>query len=251
MRQKIVVAIVVLSGAMPIGAAGQRSATCEGGEAATVQFKTRAFPVRKIGNAVLFAAGMEVDADGAPNAYGPNNTGLDFTANAKNGDKFVGVVTRPDGQPVVQTSGPFKGFYVSPTTLRAKGGSESDPATYVDATKIPFIALPPELVKQFGVALGDFAVVTNQQNGKSSFAIYADVGPHGKVGEGSVALANALGFSGNPRHGGTQKPIISYLVFPKSGLGQGHLRTAEEINTSGAKLFSDWGGADRLQACSK
>jgi hypothetical protein len=38
------------------------------GEAAPVKFKTRAFPVQKVGSAVLFRARMEVDVDGAPNA---------------------------------------------------------------------------------------------------------------------------------------------------------------------------------------
>ena len=222
---------------------------CNDSESAPVQFKTRVFLVQKIRGAILFSAGMEVDADGAPNAYGPNNKGLDFTANAKNGEKFVGVVTDAAGKPILQQSGAFKGFYVSPTSLRAAGASKSDPSTYVDATKMAYIALPPELVKQFEVALGDLAVVTNVENGKSSFAMYADAGPHSKIGEGSVALANALGLKGNPRHGGTEKPIIAYLVFPKSGLGQGKLRTREEINDSAGKMFQQWGGMEHLKGC--
>ena len=57
--------------------------------------------------------------------------------------------------------------------------------------------------------------------------------PHGKIGEGSVALAHALGLDDNPRHGGTGDPSIAYLVFPKSGLGPGKLRTAREKSTVG------------------
>lgn len=224
--------------------------TCGDSDAAEVQFQARTFPVQKIGGAVLFHAGMSVDADGAPNAYGPHNKGLDFIANAKNGGRFVGVATRADGTPIIQRSGPFRGYYVSTTSLRNTAGSVSASSTYVNAGKIPYVVLPPEFMDQFGVALGDLAVVINRKNGKSSPAIFADVGPRGRIGEGSVALARALGLDANPRRGGTGVPSIAYLVFPGSGLGPGRLRTAREIKSSTFKTFREWGGAKRLKACS-
>jgi hypothetical protein len=227
-----------------------RQTSCAGNEAMDVQFKTGTFPVQKIGDAVLFHSGLYVDADGAPNAYGPHDRGLDFTANAKRAGKFVSVATRANGEPIIQRSGRFKGYYVSTTSLRNVAGSASSPGTYVNAAKIPYIVLPPEFMEQFGVALGDLAMVTNVKNGKSAFAIFADVGPHGKIGEGSVALARSLGLDDNPRRGGTSNPSISYLVFPKSGLGSGKLRTAREINRSALKAFQKWGGARRFMACS-
>jgi hypothetical protein len=193
---------------------------------------------------------MYVDADGAPNAYGPHNRGLDFTANAVRGGRFLSVATHPDGKPVIQRSGRFKGFYVSTTSLHNAAGNPTAPGTYVDARKIPYIVLPPEFMNQFGVALGDLAMVTNQRNGKTSFAIFADVGPRGKIGEGSVALAHALGINDDPRHGGTGNSSIAYLVFPKSGLGPGKLRSAKEIRKSALRAFRRWGGARRLTACS-
>jgi len=227
-----------------------RQTSCAGYEAADVRFDAQTFPVQKIGKAVLFHAGLYVDADGAPNAYGPHDKGLDFTANAKRGGKFMSVATGADGAPVIQRSGRFKGFYVSTTSLRNAAGSVSSPGAYVNAAKIPYVVLPPEFMAQFGITLGDLALVTNLKNGKSSFAIFADVGPHGKIGEGSIALAHALGLDDNPRHGGTGDPSIAYLVFPKSGLGPGKLRTAREINRSAFKVFQQWGGAKRLTACS-
>jgi hypothetical protein len=93
-------------------------------------------------------------------------------------------------------------------------------------------------------------VVSNQRNGRSSFAIFADVGPHGKIGEGSVALARALGLNDDPRHGGTGNPDIAYLVFPRSGLGPGKLRSAREIRSSALRVFRRWGGVLRLRECS-
>lgn len=233
-----------------VAPAQTRQSACAGSETAEVQFATQTFPAQKIGDAVLFHAGMYVDADGAPNAYGPHNRGLDFTANALRGGRFLSVALHPDGRPIIQRSGRFNGFYVSTTSLHNAAGSPTVPGTYVDARRIPYIVLPPEFIKQFGVALGDLAVVTNQKNGRSSFAIFADVGPHGKIGEGSVALARALGLNDDPRHGGTGNPDIAYLVFPKSGLGPGKLRSAKEIKTSGLKAFRRWGGARRLRGCS-
>jgi Fungal chitosanase of glycosyl hydrolase group 75 len=241
----LLIASVFSSTAIP--AAGQSS--CAGNESAKVHLKSWDFPVQKVRNAVLFRAGMQIDADGAPNAYGPRGKGLDSIANAKRGDRFVGVITGPDGTPIVQKRGPYKGFYVSPTSLHAAGGRESNPATYVDARRIPYIALPRGLAEQFSVTLGDLAVVVNQKNGRAAFAIYADSGPADKIGEGSIALASALRVNSDPRHGGIQEEEITYLLFPKSGLGQGKLRTARDIRHSASKLFRQWGGAGRLKAC--
>jgi len=240
---------VVFCSATLVVAHAQRD-SCGGIETTDLQFEARAFPAQRIGDAVLFHAGMYIDADGAPNAYGPHNRGLDFTANAVRDGRFLSVALHPDGRPVIQRTGRFKGYYVSTTSLHNAAGSPTNPGTYVDARKIPYIVLPPEFMKQFGVALGDLAVVTNQRNGRSSFAIFADVGPHGKIGEGSVALARALGLNADPRHGGAGSPDIAYLVFPRSGLGPGKLRSAREIRSSALRIFRRWGGARRLRACS-
>lgn len=227
-----------------------QQSTCAGDRDAHLQLVSGSFAVREIGDAVLFRAGMYVDADGAPNAYAPHDKGLDFTANAKSGDRFVSLVLNDDGQPVIQRSGRYRGFYVSTTALRKRHGRPTDPGTYVNAAKIPYIVLPPEFMQRFDVALGDLAVVTNRQTGRSSVAVFADVGPRGQIGEGSIALAHALGLDPDPRRGGTDRPIIDYLVFPGSGLGQGKISTARTIKTSGMKLFRQWGGARRLRACS-
>jgi len=238
--------VLFCSGTMVSACAQQNS--CTENTVVDVQFEARTFPAQKIGNAVLFQSGMYVDADGAPNAYGPNNRGLDFTANALRGGRFLSVVTHSDGTPVIQRFGRFKGFYVSTTSLHNVAGSPTAPGTYVDARKIPYIVLPPEFMKQFGVALGDLAMVTNLKNGKTSFAIFADVGPRGKIGEGSVALAHALGINDDPRHGGTNSNI-AYLVFPQSGLGSDKLRSAKEIKNSASRAFRRWGGTRRLRVC--
>jgi hypothetical protein len=76
------------------------------------------------------------------------------------------------------------------------------------------------------------------------YAQFCDIGPKGKLGEGSMALAEALGLSGSPRHGGTDDAIIAYLVFP--GSGDGLPKSRAQIEERGAALFGDFGGIERL-----
>jgi hypothetical protein len=116
----------------------------------------------------------------------------------------------------------------------------------VDASKIPYIVLPGNMARNIGARPGDFAVVFNQQNGKSSYAIFGDVGPSDRIGEGSMALADNLGIRSDARNGGARRGIF-FLVFP--GSGNGRPRSIEEINTETEKLFSTWGGPSRSTTC--
>jgi hypothetical protein len=194
--------------------------------------------------AFFFDAGMTIDADGAPNAYHPENIGIDDLANAGEPGHWDGVVIDGDGNPFIQGShDPFPGFYVSCTSLADRQKEISNPARYVDATRIPYVVLPHDLASRTGARLGDFAVVMNLRNGKSSYAIFADTGT---IGEGSVALAERLGISSDARNGGTGRGI-RYIVFPHSGNGKP--RSAEEIDNATDQLFQERGGAARIDAC--
>ena len=193
----------------------------------------------------FFEAGMTIDADGAPNAYNAENTGLDDLANAGDPTHWDGLVANRDGVPFIQgPDDPFPGYYVSCTALTDRSKSQTDPARYVDASKIPYIVLPGSLAREAGARLGDFAVVTNTRNGKSSYAIFADIGT---LGEGSIALADNLGIWSNAREGGTRGGII-FQVFPGSGNGQP--RSVEEINTETAKLLQGAAVAGQVNGCS-
>lgn len=205
--------------------------------------------------AFFFVAKMEIDVDGAPRAYHPepdSNLGLDFLANAGSPGNWYGIVTdngKRNGNPIIQgPDDPAPGFYVSATSLVDQTKLDSDPTKYVDATQIPYIALPTVVRDNLGVQLGDFAVVVNSKNGKTCNAIFADSGPPGKIGEGSVALADALNIPSSPRNGGTDSGV-AYVVFPGSGAGQGTLRTKDEINTEAGRLFTEMGGLAQLQVC--
>ena len=122
----------------------------------------------------------------------------------------------------------------------------NDPTRYVDASKIPFIVLPGAMSRQIGARPGDFAVVFNQRNGNSSYAIFGDVGPPDRIGEGSMALAENLGIRSDARNGGARRGIL-FLVFP--GSGNGRPRPIEEINAESEKLLQAWGGTSQVSAC--
>jgi hypothetical protein len=197
--------------------------------------------------AFFYESGMTIDADGAPNAYHPDNIGLDDLSNAGSPGNWYGLAKNADGEPFVQgPDDPFPGYYVSATALTDRTKPVNDPTRYVDASKIPFIVLPSAMARQIGARPGDFAVVFNQRNGKSSYAIFGDVGPSDRIGEGSMALADNLGIRSDARNGGARGGIL-FLVFP--GSGNGWPRSIEEINAESEKLLQGWGGTSQLAAC--
>ncbi|HEY6372492.1 MAG TPA: glycoside hydrolase family 75 protein [Candidatus Sulfotelmatobacter sp.] len=196
--------------------------------------------------AFFFVSGMAIDADGAPNAYNSDDTGLDELANAGVPARWNGIITDRHGNPLIQQENdPFPGYYISCTSLSDESKKFTDPTAYVNASRIPYVVLPQDVAERAGARLGDFAVVMNLRNGKSSFAIYADIGT---LGEGSVALADALGVSSDARHGGQSDGIL-YLLFPDSG--NRRPRTIGEIQSEGEKLLHHWGGMTRLSSCAE
>jgi hypothetical protein len=188
--------------------------------------------------AIFYESGMTIDADGAPNAYHPDNSGLDDLANAGAPGVWEGLAKDSNGQPYIQgPNDPFPGYYVSATALADRSKPVNDPTRYVDASKIPFVVLPGKMARQLGARPGDFAAVFNERNGKSSYAIFGDVGPSDRIGEGSVALAENLGIRSDARNGGTRRGIL-FIIFP--GSGEGRPRTIEEINGETQKLLQEW-----------
>lgn len=206
------------------------------------------FPIWQFrdGNAFFFTSGMTIDADGSPNAYNAENTGLDDLWNAGEPGHWDGILQGEDGNPLVQGPGdPFPGYYISCTSLADWTKPPDDPTRFVDASKIPYVVLPGEVARESGARLGDMAVVVNLWNGNYSYAIFADIGT---LGEGSIALANNLGISSDARHGGTWWGVL-YLVFP--GSGDRRPKTIDEIDRTTQKLVGDWGGIGQLGACAK
>jgi hypothetical protein len=200
---------------------------------------------------LLYEAGLAVDADGAFRAYHPNDRlGLDSLAHAGYPGNWWALVTdneKRSGRPVMQgESDPAPGYYVSTTSLYDPDNPNvRDPHRYVDAAKIPYVMLHPHGLKY--AQLGDFATVVNLQNGKISAALVADESaPNLPVGEGSIALAEALGIDSSPRHGG-KDGAVAYLIYP--GSGNGKPRAVQEIVASSRRLFETWGGPAKLNVC--
>lgn len=98
---------------------------------------------------------------------------------------------------------------------------------YINAEKVPYIVLPLGKYKQFGIKLGDYALVRDKGTNKMAVAVFADAGPKSKTGEGSIYLGNEeLGLNVTPNRGVSQKRF-EYLVFP--GSSEGRPRNEQEL----------------------
>ena len=194
--------------------------------------------------AFLYRAAMTIDADGSPNCYGPNNSGLDYTANGGEiGENWWGGPTDDSGMPIIQKIyDPSPGMYVSGTAHINPAHPEASPYRYLNSEHIPFIVLPGQHSNK--AELGDAAFVYDELTGENCYAIYGDVGPSSKIGEGSIRLAEALKINADPKTGGTEARHIIYVVFPGS-IGTWEL---PHVWTDIADtLFKRWGGLNRLE----
>jgi hypothetical protein len=224
--------------------------TCKKSKLFTAQ-NVVAWSTRSPARGFFYKSGLAIDADGAFRAYHPiDRIGLDSLAHAGNRSNWWALVTdngKTSGRPVVQgKSDPAPGYYVSTTALYDPDNpNPRDPHRYVDAAKIPYVVLHPKALSH--ARLGDFATVVNFQNGKISAALVADESAPGlPVGEGSIALAKALGINSSPRNGGRDGGV-AYLIYP--GSGNGRPRPLREIVANSKQLFEEWGGLDKLNAC--
>lgn len=193
--------------------------------------------------ATMYKAKMYIDADGSPRAYGPNNSGLDWTANAGYPGNWWALVCDVNGNPIIQNaSNPYPGMYVCATSLVNSQYSVSNPLRYVNSETVPYIAMPTNVLASGGIHVGDVAYVYNTVTGLSCFAIYADAGNTTSIGEASIMTASLVGVNPNVRTGGTSQGIIDYVVFPNSGFGQGKIPTKAQIDSMGNAQLAANGG---------
>lgn len=170
----------------------------------------------------LLTRRMDVDVDGAPNAYGPRGKEtLDNLRNAhylnRANRRIVGYLTDERGRPILQgANDPFPGYYISQTAFAdVENQNERDPRRYVDARNINYV-VRGDLVQRRGVRVGDFVAVYSKRTHRSVFAIVGDTGnPTGD--EGSLHLLQDLGY---PFHDGkndsVEKPEIVIRFYPNS-----------------------------------
>jgi hypothetical protein len=167
---------------------------------------------------------MDVDVDGAPNAYGPpGSRALDSLKHAhyrgwKNAE-IVGYLTRDDHPNLPVRQGPhdpFPGLYISQTAFTDPARPEErDVSRYVDATRINYVVLGEQARRQ-GARLGDFVAVYSRATRRSVFGIVGDDGnPSGN--EGSLHLLQSLGYPFHDgRHDAVERPDIVVRFFPGS-----------------------------------
>ncbi len=88
-----------------------------------------------------------------------------------------------------------------------------------------------------GISPGSVAAVV--YNGKVVYAVFADEGPDNIIGEGSYALATALGIDPDPDTGGTDGPV-TFIVFP--GQVPGPVEDNGAIDSTGSSAANAWIG---------
>lgn len=211
------------------------------------------------------ASRMAIDADGAPNAYNPENTGIDYNANAgypKTEDErkartawrsiIVPDPANPD-QGYVQPDGAFKGYFVSMTSLEDASKPATDPARYVDSSDIPYLAFPGNFLRMAGTGnIGDVGLAIRREDGKATPFIVADKAPaQHPLGEVSIAMARELG-SANPSPKTGVFPSlgdVAYVIFRNSREQPAWPVTKDAIAAKVNTLAASIGGVDAIRAC--
>ncbi len=185
---------------------------------------------------------MDVDVDGAPNAYGPPGMEtLDILQNAhylnRMHGKIVGYLIDEHGRPILQgAKDPFPGYYISQTAFTdIENQNERDPRRYVDARNISYV-VRGNLARRRGVRVGDFVSVYSKRTRRGVFAIVGDTGnPTGD--EGSLHLMQDLGY---PFHDGkndsVEKPEIIIRFYPNSNPTHQFFFTQAELDEAATSL---------------
>lgn len=197
---------------------------------------------------------MDVDVDGAPNAYGPPGTQtLDVLLNAhylNRADKqIVGYLTDEHHRPILQGArDPFPGYYISQTAFSdPENRDEKDPKRYVDARKINYV-VRGDVARRRGVKVGDFVAVYSKRTHKGVFAIVGDTGnPTGD--EGSLHLLQDLGYPfRNGKDESVETPEIVIRFYPNSNPKHLFFFTQTELDQAASKLAlsRDFAAAPRI-----
>jgi hypothetical protein len=185
---------------------------------------------------------MDVDVDGAPNAYGPpGKPVLDTPSDAhylnRKDEPIVGYLLDSNDRPIVQgPNDPFPGYYISQTAFTdVANHNERDPRKYVDARYINYV-VRSDYAQRRGVQVGDFVAVYSRHTHKAAFAIVGDTGnPTGD--EGSLHLLRDLGY---PFHNGiddsVEKAEVVIRFYPNSNPKHQFFFTQAALDDAAKKL---------------
>lgn len=200
---------------------------------------------------------MAIDADGAPNAYHPQDRGIDALANAgyPNGGWRSVIVPDPSNpsRPYVQPSGEFAGYFLSMTTLQDKAKATTDRARYVDSRLAPYVVFPGAFYRLAGTGRpGVIGMARNLATGQTSPMVFADVGAaNHQLGEVSIKLAENLGGANvDPRDGsGMPRGPFAYVIFPGSEASPAWPLTPAQLQARADAELATIGGWDAVLAC--
>jgi hypothetical protein len=189
---------------------------------------------------------MDVDVDGAPNAYGPKGKKtLDVLAHALSpkvhgkARRIVGFMTEFEGGPptVQGRHDPYPGYYVSQTDFADEHNSRmEDPRRYVDAGRVNYVVLGRD-AQEAGVEMGDFVTVYSCRTGRSAYAIVGDSGNESGA-EGSLALVRNLGYTqivNGIDESVTEREILVHY-FPHSNPKGQFFKTQEGLDEAARRL---------------
>jgi Fungal chitosanase of glycosyl hydrolase group 75 len=237
-------------------AVGDVLASCD----AVSGFDYRGTPIHKLPNSRAYfyvVSRMAIDADGAPNAYHPQDKGIDALANAGfprgNWKAILVPDPRNPSTPFIQTEGEFAGFFVAKTALQDPSLPATDIRRYVDSRRVPYVVFPGAFHNIEGTGTpGDMAAALNLDTNQESPGIVADIGPRNALlGEVSIRLAENLGGSHvNPCTGaGIPRGRFAYLVFPRTKASPAWPVGSEELQDRVRELLTGIGGWERVTSC--
>ena len=159
-----------------------------------------------------------------------------------------------DGSPRARTIDPCAGCG-QPSTSFIFPGITSGQRRFANSETVNYVALPgnnPRAADRFfrrmGLQLGDVVVVVFRD--RIEYAIFADVGPRDKIGEGSIALSQSLGNDpfitrrdGRRIIGRGIPADVIYIAFPGSTpAGLTPENVLEKTRAAGRALFAGIGG---------
>jgi hypothetical protein len=211
--------------------------------------------------AIAFASQMQVNTDGAPDSYHPDDIGITHICNGVSiganctwkpkclagfnqakAEQFKGptkicffaMVTDVKSTPIIQgQTDPKPGYFVSTTALHQPGENLRTPQAQLDSNIVNFAVIPG----------------TWQRSGNP--------GPKNKLGEGSVALHQVLGndpfmdrFGVRRARKGIGGRDVVYLLFPNS-VQPGQKFDTANIDRFAGEQLKKFGGLVRVKECAE